>query len=61
MNISWLLNFEQNKLDVGFEELEEKGLTMIHKMFDGEVLRSFRQLQDRFGLTSKDFHRYLQL
>lgn len=38
-----------------------EGLTMIHHMFDGEVLRSFIQLQDRFGLKSEDFYRYLQL
>lgn len=61
MKISGLVNFVPNKLDVGFKEWGKKGLTMINQMFEGKVLRSFRQLQDRFGLTHKDFHRYLQL
>ena len=59
MKISGLMNFKPKNLDYGLGGA--KGLIMIHQMFDGEVLRSFRQLQDRFGLTNKDFHRYLQL
>ena len=49
---SWMLGLKNG---VG------KGLKMLHQMFEGEVLWSFRQLQDKFGLTSKDVHRYLQL
>lgn len=60
MKISGLVNFEPNKLDVGFKEWGEKGLQWYTRCLKGKSC-CFRQLQDRFGLTSKDFYRCLQL
>ena len=53
--------FLPNKLDLGFRTWAEKGLITINQMFNRETLKSFKQLQDKFGLLSNDFYRYLQL
>ncbi len=37
------------------------GLKIINQLFDGETIRSFSQLSNRFILKSNDFFRYLQL
>lgn len=56
-----IVDFLPNKSDAGFQIRAEKGLITINQMFDGETLKSFKQLQDKYGLCSKDFYRYLQL
>lgn len=53
--------FLPGTLDAGFREWVEKGRITINQMFEGEILKSFKQLQDTFGLCSKDFYRYLQV
>lgn len=55
------VDFLPCRLDVGFRGWMEKGLININQLFDGGTLKSFTQLQDKYGLTSKDFYRYLQL
>ncbi len=40
---------------------EKNGLKIINQLFDGETIRSFSQLSNRFILKSNDFFRYLQL
>lgn len=55
------IDFLPCRLDVGFRGWMEKGLININQLFDGGTLKSFTQLQDKYGLTSKDFYRYLQL
>lgn len=47
--------------NVGFKIWAEKGLITTNQMFDRGTLKSFKQLQDKFGLLSNDFYRYLQV
>lgn len=54
-------DFLPSKLDSGFKVWTEKGLVTIHQLLEGDSMKSFKQLQDRFGLDSKDFYKYLQL
>ncbi len=55
------VDFVPNRMDSGFGNWAEKGLITIHQMFDGDAVKSLKQLQDKFGLVSTDFYRYLQL
>lgn len=61
LQIAKLSDFYPNRIDSSFLTWAEKGLLTIHDLFDGEVLKSFSQLQEQYGLCSKDFHRYLQI
>ena len=56
-----IVDFLPNKLDAMFQIWAKKGLITINQMFEGVTLKSFKQLQDKYGLSSKDFYRYLQL
>ncbi len=47
--------------DSVFNRWEKNGLKIINQLFDGETIRSFSQLSNRFILKSNDFFRYLQL
>lgn len=55
------VEFLQGKLNAGFRVWAEKGQITIDQIFEGEILKSFKQLQDEFGLCSTDFYKYLQL
>ena len=61
VKIPKIVDFLPNKLDAGFQIWANKGLITINQMFVGETLKSFKQLQDKYGLCSKDFYWYLQL
>jgi len=61
VKLAKIVDFGPNKLDAGFQNWAGKGLITINQMFEGETLKSFKQLQDKYGLCSKDFYRYLQL
>ena len=61
VRIAKIVDFLPNKLDAGFQIWAKKGLITINQMSDGETLKSFKQLQDKYRLCSKDFYRYLQL
>lgn len=61
LQITKLSDFYPIKIDSGFLIWAEKGLTTVHELFDGEILKSFKQLQDQYGLCSKDFYQYLQI
>ncbi len=61
MKISEIMDFIPRHLDSRFKVWENKGLTLIDDLFDGEILKSFNQLQENFGLISTDFYRFLQL
>lgn len=41
--------------------LEENGLKIINQLFDGEIMKPFSELYDRFNLKTNNFFRYLQL
>lgn len=53
------IDFLPNKMDAGFQIFVVKGLITINQMFDGETFMTFKQLQDKYGLCSKDFLQYL--
>lgn len=61
LQIAKLSDFPPSKIDPGFLNWAERGLITVHQMFDGEILKSFKQLQDKHGLSSKDYFRYLQI
>uniref|UniRef100_A0A3P9KVM4 Reverse transcriptase domain-containing protein n=1 Tax=Oryzias latipes TaxID=8090 RepID=A0A3P9KVM4_ORYLA len=61
LKISKIADFLPNKIDPGFSDWGKKGLLTIHQLFDGDILKSFKQLQDKYGIDSKDFYRYLQI
>ena len=61
MKIAPNIDFVPSRLDAGFKIWAEKGLNTIDKLFGEGVLRSFDQLQKKFGLLTHDFYRYLQL
>jgi len=47
--------------DSAFNRWEESGLKIINQIFDGETIKPFSQLCDKFTLRSNDLFRYLQL
>lgn len=61
MNISEIIDFKPRHFDPRFKDWENKGLIFIDDLFDGETLKSFNHLQEKFGLISTDFYRFLQL
>ena len=61
MKISEIIDFKPRHFDSRFKEWENKGLIFIEDLFDGDTLKSFNQLQEKFGLISTDFYRFLQL
>lgn len=54
-------DFQPIKLDARFRIGAEKGLIAINQLFEGEILKSFTQLQDKYGLCPKEVYLYLQL
>lgn len=61
LQIAKLSDFPPSKMDPVFFNWAGRGLITVHQMFDGEILKSFKQLQDKHGLSSKDLFRYLQI
>ena len=47
--------------DNAYKRWAENGLYTINQLFDGNVFKSFSQLQDKFALPSSDLFRYLQI
>ena len=60
-HIGYIQEFIPSRLDVGFKNWSDFGLTSIYQFVRGGVLKSFEQLQTEFGLPRTDFFRYLQL
>lgn len=54
-------NFIPSCVDPGFTEWERQGIKVIHDLYVGKTIRSFRQLQDKFKLSNNIFFRYLQI
>ena len=61
VRIAKIVDFLPNKVDAGFLIWAKKGFKTIKQMFEEETLKSFKQLQDKHGLCSKDFCRYLHV
>lgn len=47
--------------DQGYKLWMERGLKKLGDLFENQVLMSFTQVQQKFGLHKKDFFRYLQV
>ena len=47
--------------DRGFEVWSNRGLTKIGDLFNGQILLSFQQLQQQYGLQKCEFFKYLQI
>lgn len=55
MKISEIIDFLPGQLDPGCRDWEKKDLIFISDLFEGEILKSFSQIQEQFGLISTDF------
>lgn len=53
------IDFAPAHSDTGFKMWEERGLLMLGHMFDKEVMLTFEQIQQKYGLPSNHFFRYL--
>lgn len=54
MKITDIVDFIPGKLDSRFKEWKNKGITVLDDLFEGEILLSFDQLKEKFGLRSTD-------
>lgn len=52
------IDFLPSKLEMGFKKWEENGVIMLDQLFDGGVLMSYQQVQQKYNLLA---HGYLQL
>ena len=55
------IEFLPSLVDNTYRRWAEKGLKIMNELFDGNTLKSFSQLQDKFDLPSSDLYRYLQI
>lgn len=61
MRIVDIIDFLPGQHDPRFRDWENRNLRFIDDLFEGETLMSFGQLQGKYGLTSTDFYRFLQI
>ena len=54
-------DFSLNRMDARFKHWAIKGLRKHSDLYERGTLRSFQDLKKRFGLTSQDLYRFLQL
>lgn len=55
------LDFLPSLTHLTYRKWVEKSLVIVNQLFENNTLRSFSQLQEKFGLPPNDFYRYLQL
>lgn len=55
------IEFLPSLVDIVFRRWAEKGLRVINQLLDGQVVKTFSQIKDKFDLPQTDFYRYLQI
>ena len=55
------IEFLPSIYDKAYKRWAESDLITINQLFDGELFKSFSQLQNEFSLPSSDLYRYLQI